>query len=65
MENDFFEKVLELELIKKDPTDFAYRDWCSLEQIMDRLGHTDDQITKNVYLHVPQEMKLPTSLVNL
>ncbi|MFE1246073.1 site-specific integrase [Fictibacillus sp. NPDC058756] len=24
----------------------------SLEQIMDRLGHTDDQITKNVYLHV-------------
>lgn len=23
-----------------------------LEQIMDRLGHTDDHTTKNVYLHV-------------
>ncbi len=29
----------------------------SLEQIMDRLGHTDDYITKNVYFHVTQEMK--------
>ncbi len=29
----------------------------ALEQIMDRLGHSDDQITKNVYLHVTQEMK--------
>ncbi len=33
----------------------------SLEQIMDRLGHTDDQITKNVYLHVTQEMKKEAS----
>jgi integrase len=24
----------------------------ALDQIMDRLGHSDDQITKNVYLHV-------------
>ena len=30
----------------------------ALEQIMDRLGSfPDDQITKNVYLHVTQEMK--------
>ena len=29
----------------------------ALEQIMDRLGHSDDQITKNVYLHVTKEMK--------
>lgn len=29
----------------------------ALEQIMDRLGHSDDQITKDVYLHVTQEMK--------
>ncbi|MFZ3591639.1 tyrosine-type recombinase/integrase [Bacillus sp. DJP31] len=29
----------------------------SLGQIMDRLDYIDDQITKNVYLHVPQEMK--------
>ncbi|MFJ7978453.1 tyrosine-type recombinase/integrase [Peribacillus sp. NPDC096379] len=36
----------------------------SFEQIMDRLGHTDDQITKNVYLHVTQEMKKEAS-VNL
>ncbi|WP_413309792.1 tyrosine-type recombinase/integrase [Bacillus sp. 1P10SD] len=38
----------------------------SLEQIMDRLGHTDNQITKNVYLHVTQEMKkkLPKSSAN-
>ncbi|WP_185150662.1 tyrosine-type recombinase/integrase [Cytobacillus dafuensis] len=34
----------------------------SLEQIMDRLGHTNDQITKNVYLHVTQEMKKEASL---
>jgi integrase len=33
----------------------------SLEQIMDRLGHTDDQITKNVYLHVTLEMKKEAS----
>ncbi|OBA09520.1 integrase [Bacillus subtilis] len=33
----------------------------SLEQIMDRLGHTDDQSTKNVYLHVTQEMKKEAS----
>ncbi|MBB6454869.1 integrase [Salirhabdus euzebyi] len=33
----------------------------SLEQIMDRLGHTDDQITKSVYLHVTQEMKKEAS----
>lgn len=33
----------------------------SLEQIMDRLGHTDDQITKNMYLHVTQKMKKEAS----
>ncbi|WP_078543027.1 site-specific integrase [Litchfieldia alkalitelluris] len=33
----------------------------SLEQIMDRLGHTDDQIIKNVYLHVTKEMKKEAS----
>ncbi|WP_391117757.1 tyrosine-type recombinase/integrase [Psychrobacillus sp. L3] len=33
----------------------------ALEQIMDRLGHTDDQITKNVYLHVTKEMKKEAS----
>ncbi|MEW5571515.1 site-specific integrase, partial [Rossellomorea marisflavi] len=33
----------------------------SLEQIMDRLGHTDNQITKNVYLHVTKEMKKEAS----
>jgi integrase len=33
----------------------------SLEQIMKRLGHTDDQISKNVYLHITQEMKKEAS----
>lgn len=33
----------------------------ALEQIMDRLGHSDDQTTKNVYLHVTQEMKKEAS----
>ena len=33
----------------------------SFEQIMDRLGHSDDQITKDVYLHVTQEMKKEAS----
>ncbi|MBO0995684.1 site-specific integrase [Bacillus sp. SD088] len=33
----------------------------ALEQIMDRLGHSDDQITKDVYLHVTQDMKKEAS----
>ena len=33
----------------------------ALEQIMDRLGHSDDQITKKVYLHVTKEMKKEAS----
>jgi integrase len=33
----------------------------SLEEIMDRLGHCDDDTTKNVYLHVTKEMKKEAS----
>lgn len=33
----------------------------TLEQIMDRLGHSDDKTTKNVYLHVTQEAKKEAS----
>ncbi len=33
----------------------------SLPQIMDRLGHTDDQTTKNIYLHVTKTMKKEAS----
>ncbi|GEL76663.1 site-specific integrase [Tenuibacillus multivorans] len=33
----------------------------NLEIIMERLGHTDDQTTKNIYLHVTQEMKKEAS----
>lgn len=29
----------------------------SLPQIMERLGHKDEDTTKNVYLHVTKEMK--------
>ncbi|WP_330217261.1 site-specific integrase [Paenibacillus durus] len=38
----------------------------SLEQIMDRLGHGDDEVTKLIYLHVtkPRKKRLPTSSVN-
>lgn len=32
-----------------------------LEQIMDRLGHSDDETTKNIYLHVTKEMKKEAS----
>jgi integrase len=32
-----------------------------LEQIMERLGHSDDQTTRNVYLHVTKEMKKEAS----
>ena len=28
-----------------------------LEEIMERLGHTDDEVTRKVYLHVTKEMK--------
>jgi integrase len=28
-----------------------------LEEIMERLGHTDDDTTKRVYLHVTKDMK--------
>ncbi|WP_245827670.1 hypothetical protein [Paenisporosarcina indica] len=27
----------------------------ALEKTMDRLGHSDDEITKNVYLHVTKK----------
>lgn len=33
----------------------------ALEQIMDRLGHADDQITRNIYLHITKEMKKEAS----
>lgn len=32
-----------------------------LEEIMDRLDHTDDDTTRNVYLHVTKEMKKEAS----
>ncbi|MFJ7936732.1 tyrosine-type recombinase/integrase [Sporosarcina sp. NPDC096371] len=32
-----------------------------LEENMDRLGHCDDETTKNVYLHVTKEMKKEAS----
>jgi integrase len=32
-----------------------------LEEIMDCLGHCDDETTKNVYLHVIKEMKKEAS----
>lgn len=33
----------------------------SLEQIMDRLGHTDDDTTKNIYLHITKPKKKEAS----
>ncbi|TFB13686.1 site-specific integrase [Filobacillus milosensis] len=33
----------------------------NLQIIMERLGHTDDQTTKNIYLHVTQDMKKEAS----
>jgi len=33
----------------------------SLEQIMERLGHGDDDITKRVYLHVTKPQKKEAS----
>nr|WP_256467916.1 tyrosine-type recombinase/integrase [Rummeliibacillus sp. G93] len=33
----------------------------ALKQIMDRIGHSEDQITKIVYLHVTKEMKKEAS----
>lgn len=33
----------------------------SLEKIMDRLGHSDDHTTKNIYLHVTKELKKDAS----
>ncbi|KAA0761727.1 tyrosine-type recombinase/integrase [Bacillus sp. TE8-1] len=32
-----------------------------LEEIMDRLGHSDDETTKNVYLHITKELKKEAS----
>ena len=32
-----------------------------LEEIMDRLGHQDDEVTRKVYLHVTTEMKKEAS----
>ncbi len=33
----------------------------SLEEIMERLGHKDDSITREIYLHVTQDMKKEAS----
>lgn len=33
----------------------------SLPQIMERLGHKDEDTTKNIYLHVTKEMKKEAS----
>lgn len=33
----------------------------SLEEIMDRLGHKDDTITRNIYLHITKDMKKEAS----
>ncbi|WP_259343721.1 tyrosine-type recombinase/integrase [Oceanobacillus picturae] len=33
----------------------------SLEEIMERMGHSDDHTSKNVYLHVTKEMKKDAS----
>lgn len=32
-----------------------------LQEIMDRLGHQDDDTTKNIYLHVTKDMKKEAS----
>ncbi|MFC4025470.1 tyrosine-type recombinase/integrase [Oceanobacillus longus] len=37
-------------------TSFLAEAGVGLEQIMDRLGHSDDQITKDVYLHITKEL---------
>ncbi|WP_207649648.1 hypothetical protein [Desulfosporosinus metallidurans] len=34
---------------------------CGLEEIMERLGHADDEITRRVYLHVTKTMKKEAS----
>jgi len=51
---------LQTEISRINPTLFTEAG-VALEQIMDRLGHSDDQITKNVYLHVTKEMKKEAS----
>ena len=32
-----------------------------LEEIMDRLGHTEDETTRNIYYHVTKELKKEAS----
>ncbi|MDQ0201927.1 hypothetical protein [Neobacillus ginsengisoli] len=32
-----------------------------MEEIMDRLGHSDDDTTRKVYLHVTKKLKKETS----
>ncbi|MFD2046397.1 hypothetical protein ACFSTA_18800 [Ornithinibacillus salinisoli] len=32
-----------------------------IEEIMDRLGHTEDRTTRNIYLHVSKELKKEAS----
>ena len=33
----------------------------NLEAIMERLGHSDDEVTKRVYLHITKTVKKETS----
>ncbi|MGE7920444.1 tyrosine-type recombinase/integrase [Viridibacillus sp. NPDC093762] len=47
--------------LRQTHTSFLAEAGVALEQIMDSLGHSDDPITKNVYLHVTKEMKKEAS----
>ncbi|MED2944966.1 hypothetical protein P4284_05405 [Bacillus swezeyi] len=44
-----------------DPSSLLAQAEVSLPQIMERLGHKDEDTTKNIYLHVTKEMKKEAS----
>lgn len=55
------ELALFLKQLIQKPTSLLAEARVSLEQIMERLGHIDDQTTKNIYLHITKEMKKEAS----
>ncbi|SIQ63571.1 hypothetical protein SAMN05421578_103112 [Paenibacillus macquariensis] len=51
-------RLLAIAKLNSDLTPHSLR---HTQQFMDILGHSDDQITKNVYLHATKEMKKEAS----
>ncbi|OAB48441.1 integrase [Paenibacillus antarcticus] len=57
----FFQTALTPHLLRHTHTSLLAEAEVSLEQMMDRLGHGDDEVTKLIYLHITKTKKKEAS----